>query len=123
MTARATTVRCITTPVNAAMPSTSAPRERENDRAHSTGRNIHLMLKSLDVQGFTAIDGRSLHAAGPVEELRVNAQRAGYAIQVATVPALLINSSLATSATAARDGLELQTNFHTAVPISSGPSS
>src|SRR6185295_3254273 len=56
MTAPATTVRCTTTPVNAAMPSTSAPRERENDRAHSTPMNIQLTPKSLDVQAFTAID-------------------------------------------------------------------
>jgi hypothetical protein len=48
--ARATTVLCTTTLVNAAMPSTSAPRERENDRARSTPVNIRLTPKSLDVQ-------------------------------------------------------------------------
>lgn len=85
--------------------------------------NIQLTPKSLDVYAFTAIAGPSLHSSGPVEGLRVNAQRAGYAIQVATIPARLIHSSLATSATGARDGLELQTNFATAVPISSGLSS
>jgi (p)ppGpp synthase/HD superfamily hydrolase len=42
--------------------------------------NIQLTPKSLDVQTFTAIDGPSLHASRPVEELRINAQRAGFAI-------------------------------------------
>ena len=79
--------------------------------------NIQLTPKSLDVQAFTAIDVPSLHASGPVDGLRVNAQRAGFAIQVATIPT---HFYLAISATGARDGLELQTNFATAVPISSG---
>src|SRR5882757_8199118 len=52
MTALATTVRCTTTPVNAAMLSTSAPRERENDRAHSRPVKTRLTSKSLDVQGL-----------------------------------------------------------------------
>ena len=59
MTAPATTVRCGTTPVNAATPSTSVPRERANDRAHSTPKNTQLTPKSPDIQAFTAIASRS----------------------------------------------------------------